>query len=111
MEDLLEEIVGEIEDEFSRTRESELIHLPDGDVLAHAGVPTEDIEELFSTTIDSDDVDTVGGYVYQALGKIPSTGDVVETEHLRIEVVSILGRRIRRLRIGRIGVDASTPSG
>jgi len=111
MEDLLEEIVGEIEDEFSRTRESELIHLPDGDVLVHAGVPTEDIEELFSTTIDSDDVDTVGGYVYQALGKIPSTGDVVETEHLRIEVVSILGRRIRRLRIGRIGVDASTPSG
>jgi len=56
-------------------------------------------------------VDTVGGYVYQVLGKIPSTGDVVETEHLRIEVVSILGRRIRRLRIGRIGVDASTPSG
>ncbi len=111
MEDLLEEIVGEIEDEFSRTRESELIHLPDGDVLVHAGVATEDIEELFSTTIDSDDVDTVGGYVYQALGKIPSTGDVVETEHLRIEVVSILGRRIRRLRIGRIGVDASTPSG
>jgi len=111
MEDLLEEIVGEIEDEFSRTRESELIRLPDGDVLVHAGVPTEDIEELFSTTIDSDDVDTVGGFVYQALGKIPSTGDVVETEHLRIEVVSILGRRIRRLRIGRIGVDASTPSG
>ena len=111
MEDLLEEIVGEIEDEFSRTRESELIRLPDGDVLVHAGVPTEDIEELFSTTIDSDDVDTVGGYVYQVLGKIPSTGDVVETEHLRIEVVSILGRRIRKLRIGRIGVDASTPSG
>ncbi len=111
MEDLLEEIVGEIEDEFSRTRELELIRLPDGDVLVHAGVPTEDIEELFSTTIDSDDVDTVGGYVYQVLGKIPSTGDVVETEHLRIEVVSILGRRIRRLRIGRIGVDASTPSG
>ena len=111
MEDLLEEIVGEIEDEFSRTRESELIRLPDGDVLVHSGVPTEDIEALFSTTIDSDDVDTVGGYVYQVLGKIPSTGDVVETEHLRIEVVSILGRRIRRLRIGRIGVDASTPSG
>mgnify|MGYP000409748062 FL=1 len=111
MEDLLEEIVGEIEDEFSRTRELELIRLPDGDVLVHAGVPTEDIEELFSTTIDSDDVDTVGGYVYQVLGKIPSTGDVVETEHLRIEVVSILGRRIRKLRIGRIGVDASTPSG
>lgn len=106
MEDLLEEIVGEIEDEFSRTREPELVHLPDGGVMVDAGVPTEDIEELFSTTIDSEDVDTVGGYVYQILGKIPSAGDVVNTDHLRIEVVSILGRRLRKLRISRIGVDA-----
>lgn len=111
MEDLLEEIVGEIEDEFSRTRVSELVHLSDGGVLVDAGVPTEDIEELFSTTIDSEDVDTVGGYVYQMLGKIPSTGDVVNTDHLRIEVVSILGRRLRKLRINRIGVDATTPAG
>jgi len=110
MEDLLEEIVGEIEDEFSRTRESELVHLSDGGVLVDAGVPTEDIEELFSTTIDSEYVDTVGGYVYQMLGKMPSTGDVVNTDHLRIEVVSILGRRLRKLRINRIGVDASTPA-
>ena len=110
MEDLLEEIVGEIEDEFSRTRESELVHLSDGGVLVDAGVLTEDIEELFSTKIDSEDVDTVGGYVYQMHGKIPSTGDVVNTDHLRIEVVSILGRRLRKLRINRIGVDASTPA-
>jgi CBS domain containing-hemolysin-like protein len=108
MEDLLEEIVGEIEDEFSRTRESELVHLPGGGVLVDAGVPTEDIEELFSTTIESEDVDTVGGYVYQVLGKIPSAGDVVNTDQLRIEVVSILGRRLRKLRITRISVDATT---
>lgn len=108
MEDLLEEIVGEIEDEFSRTRESQMVHLPDGGVLVDAGVSTEDIEDLFSTRIESPDVDTVGGYVYQALGKIPSTGDVVETDHLRIEVVSILGRRLRKLRINRTDGDAST---
>ena len=108
LEDLLEEIVGEIEDEFSRTRESQLVHLPDGGVLVDAGVSTEDIEDLFSTRIESPDVDTVGGYVYQALGKIPSAGDVVETDHLRIEVVSILGRRLRKLRISRTDGDAST---
>ena len=108
MEDLLEEIVGEIEDEFSRGREAELVHLPDGGVLVDARLPTDDIAEIFTTTIESADVDTVGGYVYQALGKIPVMGDVVETDHLRIEVVSILGRRIRKLRINRVGVDAST---
>jgi CBS domain containing-hemolysin-like protein len=57
------------------------------------------VEELFATRLDSPDVDTVGGYVYQSLGKIPQAGDVVVTDHLRIEVVSILGRRLRKLRI------------
>ena len=108
MEDLLEEIVGEIEDEFSRTREAEVVQLHDGGVLVDAGVATEDVEQLFTTRIDSTDVDTVGGYVYQTLGKIPQAGDVVLTDNLRIEVVSILGRRIRKLRISRIeqGADA-----
>ena len=106
IEDLLEEIVGEIEDEFSRTKESQLVRLPDGGALVDAGVSTEDIEELFATTINSADVDTVGGFVYQALGKIPSPGDVVSTDHLRIEVVSILGRRLRKLHIQR--TDANT---
>ena len=108
MEDLLEEIVGEIEDEFSRTREAEVVQLPDGGVLVDAGVTTEDVEELFTTRINSTDVDTVGGYVYLTLGKIPQAGDVVFTDHLRIEVVSILGRRIRKLRISRIEEGADT---
>ena len=110
IEDLLEEIVGEIEDEFSRTREAELVRLPDGGALVDASVSTEDIEELFATTINSTDVDTVGGFVYQTLGKIPSPGDVVSTDHLRIEVVSILGRRLRKLHIQRRDSNASTPN-
>jgi len=102
MEDLLEEIVGEIEDEFSRTREPEVVLLTDGAVMVDAGVPIEHVAELFSSQIDDqDDVDTVGGYVYQRLGKIPQVGDVVVTDHLRIEVASILGRRLRKLRISR----------
>ena len=99
MEDVLEEIVGEIEDEFSRTRESLINHLPDGAVLVDAGITTEDVEDLFNTQIETSDVDTVGGLVYHSLGKIPQAGDVVVTDHLRIEVVSVLGRRLRKLRI------------
>ncbi len=99
MEDVLEEIVGEIEDEFSRTRESLINRLPDGAVLVDAGITTEDVEELFDTRIETSDVDTVGGLVYHSLGKIPQAGDVVVTDRLRIEVVSILGRRLRKLKI------------
>lgn len=107
MEDLLEEVFGEIEDEFSRTSEPQVVHLPDGAELVDAGVTTEVVEELFSTRIDSQDVDTVGGYVYRMLGKIPQVGDVVVTDHLRIEVVSILGRRLRKLRIKRTDSNTS----
>jgi len=102
MEDVLEEIVGEIEDEYTRTRESRVVYLPDGAVLVDAGVTTDNIEELLATYLGSTDVDTVGGYVYKALGKIPQVGDTIVTDHLRIEVMSILGRRLRKLRIERI---------
>ena len=111
LEDVLEEIVGEIEDEFSRTRESQVVQLPDGAVLVDAGVTTENVEEMFHTHIDSTEVDTVGGYVYHSLGKIPQVGDVVVTDHLHIEVVSVLGRRLRRLRIKRTDADGSSPAG
>jgi len=110
MEDLLEEIVGEIEDEFSRSRDAQVIHQPDGTVLVDAGVTTEHVEELFGATIDSTEVDTVGGYVYHSLGRIPQNGDIVETDLLHIEVVSMLGRRLRKLRIHRIDQKAAKPS-
>ena len=108
MEDLLEEIVGEIEDEFSRTRESEVVRLPEGGVLVDAGIATSEIEELFDIPMESEGVDTVGGVVYQALGKIPQIGDFVTTGPLRIEVVSVLGRRLRKLRIIRLNQERST---
>ena len=103
MEDVLEEIVGEIEDEFSRNREShQIVRQPDGGVLVDARMTTEEVEDLMATRIDNPEADTVGGLVYHILGRIPQTGDVVDTGLLQIEVVSVLGRRLRRLRL-RIG--------
>jgi Mg2+/Co2+ transporter CorC len=110
MEDLLEEIVGEIEDEFSRSRDAQVIQQADGKMLVDAGVTTEHVEELFDATIDTTEVDTVGGYVYHSLGRIPQQGDIVVTDRLHIEVVSMLGRRLRKLRIHRIDEGAADPS-
>jgi CBS domain containing-hemolysin-like protein len=67
------------------------------------------VEEIFGATIDTTEVDTVGGYVYHSLGRIPQTGDVVKTDRLHIEVVSMLGRRLRKLRIHRIDQGAAEP--
>ena len=110
MEDVLEEIVGEIEDEFSRSRDAQVIHQTGGKVLVDAGVTTEMVEELLGVAIDTTEVDTVGGYVYHSLGRIPQTGDIVETDELHIEVVSMLGRRLRKLRIHRTDQGIAEPS-
>ena len=99
MEDLLEEIVGEIEDEFSRGEAPEVIRQEDGSALVSAGVTTDVIEDLFSARLDNSDADTIGGYVYVTLGRMPRVGDVVEAEQLLIEVTSVMGRRIDKLTI------------
>ncbi|MEE3250393.1 MAG: hemolysin family protein [Chloroflexota bacterium] len=110
MEDVLEEIVGEIEDEFSRSRDAQVVHQADGKVLVDAGVTTEVVEELLGAAIDTTEVDTVGGYVYHSLGRIPQAGDIVETDELHIEVISMLGRRLRKLRIYRTDHGIMDPS-
>ena len=101
LEDLLEEIVGEIEDEFSRSHEPLVVPLEGGAVEVDSGVTLDYLSELLSTPIEQEGVDTVGGLVYSALGKIPAVGDEVVHNGLRIEVVSVLGRRVRKLRLGR----------
>lgn len=99
LEDLLEEIVGEIEDEFSWAEEEEVVLEDDGAALVSASVTNDVIEEMFGAKLDNPDVDTIGGYVYMSLGRMPHVGDLVETETLTIEITSVLGRRIHKVRI------------
>ncbi len=101
-EDLLEEIVGEIEDEFSRSLEPLVTPLDNGDVVVDARVTLDYLSGLFSIPIEIEDVDTIGGLVYSSLGKVPRVGDEVVHNDIRIEVDSLLGRRIRRLRLSRV---------
>lgn len=99
MEDVLEEIVGEIEDEFSRAREAEVSRDEDGASYVNAGLSTAVVGEQWGVDIESDDFDTVGGFVYHHLGRIPHVGDVVEWGGLRVEVAAMAGRRLRTLKI------------
>ena len=101
LEDLIEEIVGEIEDEFSRSLEPRVMPLSDGDVIVDARVTLDYLSDLFSIHMGEEEADTVGGLVYSALGKMPQVGDKVMHNGLSIEVVSLLGRRIRKLKLSR----------
>ena len=97
LEDLLEEIVGEIEDEYD-TEEKAIEILSKDEALLDARVPIDDLNELFGTEIEPQDFATVGGLIYAQLGKMPNVGDEVQVNGLTISVVSTMGRRIKKVR-------------
>ena len=100
IEDLMEEIVGEIEDEFSEGQEPSIMPMENGDILLDGRVSLDDLPELLSAK-EEESIDTVGGLVSSKLGRMPQVGDLVTLDRVNIEVVSVLGRRIRTLRLSR----------
>ena len=100
LEDLLEEIVGEIADEFTND-EPILKMVNEQEALVDARVTLDQINEALSLKIVPDGFETIGGLVYQQLGKMPRTGDVVNCEGLKIKVLSTAGRRIKILGVSK----------
>jgi CBS domain containing-hemolysin-like protein len=97
IEDLLEEIVGEIEDEYDRS-EVTIERLSVDEAILDARVGIDDLNELFGLAVEGEDFDTVGGFVYHLLGRVPIPGDEVCADSLRLRVLSVLGRRIKKVR-------------
>jgi CBS domain containing-hemolysin-like protein len=94
IEDVLEEIVGEITDEYDVAR-VEVEHLANGSTRVSSRYPVDDLEEICGVAIDDDDVDTVGGLMAKHLGRVPIAGSVVEVNGLRFEAEAPAGRRNR----------------
>jgi magnesium and cobalt exporter, CNNM family len=101
IEDLLEEIVGEIEDEYDRV-EQNIVRISDDEALLDGRVSIDDLNELFETKVANEDYDTVGGCVFHHLGRVPAVGDVVETGGVKMTVLSVDGHRVKRLRVLRL---------
>ena len=97
IEDLLEEIVGEIEDEYDRV-EQNIVRISQDEALLDGRVSIDDLNELFETQVKNEDYDTVGGCVFHHLGRVPVVGDDVETSGVKMTVLSVKGHRIKRLR-------------
>ncbi|PQZ93850.1 ion transporter [Arthrobacter sp. MYb227] len=98
LEDLIEEIVGEIDDEYDRTR-NEIEDNEDGSYTVSARTSIDELEELFDIEIDEDEVDTVAGLLSKALGTVPVLSSQATSHRLEMKVVALSGRRNR---IGKI---------
>lgn len=104
IEDLVEEIIGDIQDEYDR--EEQLIEqVNENEYIVNAKISLDDFNELLGTKLTSEDYDTLGGFVTGQLDKIPTVGDTMTYENLTMTVLSTKGRRVTKVRV----VRASQP--
>jgi CBS domain containing-hemolysin-like protein len=101
LEDLLEEIVGEIADEYDR-EEPNVEPLPDGDYRVNARLGIDEVNELLDVELPSTEWDSIGGLLFNLVGGVPREGQVVEFQGLRLRAERVQGRRIGRVRIHRL---------
>ncbi len=110
LEDVIEELVGEIEDEYD-VAESPVERLPGGDVRVTSRMALDEVNDLLGASLPEGDWDTVGGLVYGLLGHVPIEGEAVETDGYRLTAERVQGRRIGRVRLAKKSrPDAAEPS-
>jgi CBS domain containing-hemolysin-like protein len=100
IEDIIEEIVGEIQDEYD-LEEFYLERISEDEFIFSARMDLDDINNIMTIDLPTDETDTLGGLVYTTFGGVPEVGDMVEIENLRLTVLSVDGRRIKTVKIQR----------
>lgn len=101
IEDLLEEIVGEIQDEFDEEEPMKVI-LRDGEAILDGRADIDEMGELVDPPLeleDDEEYDTVGGFVYHRIGRVPVVGDTVAVDPFTIMVIKVTGRRVGKVRV------------
>lgn len=118
IEDILEEIVGEIQDEHD-VDEFYMHYISDDEYIFSARLDLDDINDIMGTTLPTDESDTLGGLIYDTLGRIPKAGDTLKGESfgvpdLHLTVLDVEGRRIKTVRVKRLSnegnLESSTPA-
>lgn len=108
LEDLIEEIVGEIHDEHEEPGSDEIIPLENGSFLVDGKVLLEDFSRMFGIAVAEDGIDTVGGFIFNREGKIPTEGSKIHIEALEVEIMRADDRRIYQVKVTPTTVPANS---
>jgi putative hemolysin len=98
LEDIVEEIVGEIQDEYDQAEESPYQVLEGGEYIFQGRVDLDDFNEIMGSYLPREEADTIGGFIYNRVGRVPSSGENLQIENLLLTVDLVSGRRIRKVR-------------
>ena len=105
IEDILEEIVGEIEDETDQQEEAQIRKLEKGRFLIAALTPIEEFNEFFDVGLNDDEMDTIGGLIVQRFGRLPSIGESVEIDAFRFTVQDGDSRQVKLLEMQNLATE------
>ncbi|MGE5138611.1 MAG: hemolysin family protein [Rudaea sp.] len=108
IEDALEEIVGEIRDEYDTAEEPEYVRTGEDEAVFKGRVPIAEVNDLLSIQLPTDESDTLGGLLYSLLERMPKTGDRAEAGSAELQVVSMNGRRVSKVRVRKLAPAQST---
>jgi putative hemolysin len=101
-EDIVEEIVGEVRDEYDVAEELPFQELEDGRFLFSGGIDLDDVNQLTGSELPKDTSETLGGFIYGHLGRVPQPGERMEAGGLELIVEQVVGRRIRKVLADRL---------
>lgn len=105
LEDIVEEFLGEIQDEYDQEEEMPYQVIGDGVYLFQGRIDLDDFNEIMESNLPTDEADTLGGYIYSRLGHVPDAGEKVFEGDLQLTVEQISSRQIRKVRAQRISPD------
>ena len=98
LEDVIEEIVGEIQDEYD-VEERDYVQLDEHRFIMDGGLDIDDVNQIIRSDIPNEDYDTLGGFLYHQLGFIPQGGEVIEWNHFVFTIKEIIGNRISKVQV------------
>ncbi len=110
LEDIIEEVVGEIQDEYDEGEESEWEE-KGGGVIVHGEMRIEDFNPEFDADLPDDEADTVAGFIMAQLDRIPSVGERVVYGNIALDVIEATDRKISKLRLSRVPAPDEGDSG
>ena len=101
LEDIVEEIVGEIRDEYDQSEEIPYQQINDDEFVLTGRLDLDDVNSLLNISLSNDTADTLGGFIYGSIGKVPAEGEQVTVDGWTLTVEQVNGRRIRKVRATR----------
>jgi putative hemolysin len=98
LEDIFEEIVGEIQDEYDQSEEAPYVQVGDGEYVFLGRVDLRDFNEVMGSQLPTEETETLGGFIYEQVGRVPASGESLQVGDISLTIEQVTGRRIRKVR-------------